>query len=480
MNGHSDSLDAGSLHTHAPATRVRYGVLGFLCALAFILYLDRICISQAATDMEAELDISHTEMGFVLAAFTVAYGLFEIPTGRLGDRYGSRGVLTRIVIWWSVFTMLTGCVWKFSLDGGWHLRLPGMSWGVPVILNSFVVLLLIRFLFGAGEAGALPNTARVLARWFPATARGPAQGMINTAALLGGAVAPIAAQALIRAAGWRWTFLCFGSLGVVWAAAFYNWFRDDPAAHPGVNDAERRRIGAGSGLRQLTHEAIPWRAVLTSANVWLAGMVITCSAFCTYLYFSWYPTYLKKARGVGDQEAGLLAGMVLLGGAVGGTLGGYLSDWLVRRTGSRRWGRRLIGVVALASAGLALGLSVRCNVPVEAALLTALASFCANLHLASWWGVVTDISGKHVGALFGLMNSLGVPGAVASQIYIGRFADWRMSLGYTGRDAWDPGLFAYVVVPVIGAIGWLFLDATKPVVREAKLSDGGAIAETVP
>ena len=478
MNGHNDGVDAASLQLHAPATRIRYGVLAFLCALAFILYLDRICISQAATDMEAELGISHTQMGFVLAAFTVAYGLFEIPTGRLGDRFGSRGVLTRIVIWWSVFTMLTGCVWRFSLDSGWHLGLPGMSWGVPLVLNSFVVLLLIRFLFGAGEAGALPNTARVLARWFPATARGPAQGMINTAALLGGAVAPVAAQALIHSAGWRWAFVCFGSLGLVWAAAFCSWFRDDPALHAGVNDAERRRISAGSSPRQLTHEAIPWRAVLASANVWLAGLVITCAAFCSYMYFSWYPTYLKKGRGVDDQQAGWLAGMVLLGGAVGGTLGGFLSDWLVRRTGSRKWGRRLIGVAGLGSAAVALGLGVRCDQPVLAALLTALASFCANLHMAAWWGVATDISGKHVGSLFGLMNSLGVPGAVASQLYLGRFADWRISLGYTGRDAWDPGFFAYIVALTLGAFAWLFLDATVPV--EPERSVGDPTSEIVP
>src|SRR5207244_6892528 len=131
MNGHNDSLDAGSLHTHAPATRVRYGVLAFLCALAFILYLDRICISQAATDMEAELGISHTEMGFVLAAFTVAYGLFEIPTRRLGDRFGSRGVLTRIVIGRAVSTMLSGCVDRFSLDSASGRGGPTPRWGLP-------------------------------------------------------------------------------------------------------------------------------------------------------------------------------------------------------------------------------------------------------------------------------------------------------------------------------------------------------------
>src|SRR5438093_1242928 len=124
-------------------------------------------------------------MGFVLAAFTLAYGLFEVPTGRWGDKYGSRGVMTRIVLWWSAFTVLTGCVMKFSLDSGVRLTVPGTDWQVPLLIDSFVMLLIIRFLFGAGEAGALPNAARVVTRWFPPHRRGPAQGLINTSMLIG-------------------------------------------------------------------------------------------------------------------------------------------------------------------------------------------------------------------------------------------------------------------------------------------------------
>src|SRR5437660_12835396 len=136
---------------HDRPTRVRYGVLAFLCALSFILYVDRICIGQAASQIEEDLSISHTAMGIVFAAFTVAYGLFEIPTGRWGDRFGSRGVLTRIVLWWSLFTALTGCVWKFSLESGYFIRLPWTATPVPVLFDSLLLLLLIRFLFGAGE-----------------------------------------------------------------------------------------------------------------------------------------------------------------------------------------------------------------------------------------------------------------------------------------------------------------------------------------
>src|SRR5215467_2028728 len=159
-------------------TRVRYGVMAYLCTLAFILYIDRICIGQAGTVMMAELDLTNFQWGLVGVAFQIAYAIFEPTTGHWGDRYGSRRVLIRIVLWWSIFTALTGCVWNFS-------------WGLwPSIVNGFTLLLVVRFLFGAGEAGALPNAARVISCWFPPGRRGPPQAWISASAQFGGAFAP--------------------------------------------------------------------------------------------------------------------------------------------------------------------------------------------------------------------------------------------------------------------------------------------------
>ena len=152
-------------------TRARWVVLFFLFTLTVVLYIDRICIAQAAKPMEKELGFCHTEMSIIYAAFTIAYGLFEIPTGRWGDKYGSRGVLARIVLWWSVFTFLTGSVWSFSYASNITIRLPFLGWSSPLLFDSFLLLLLIRFLFGAGEAGALPNAARISSRWFGITER---------------------------------------------------------------------------------------------------------------------------------------------------------------------------------------------------------------------------------------------------------------------------------------------------------------------
>jgi MFS family permease len=448
---------------------VRYRVLAWICSLSFILYLDRLCISKAAPQLEEELGISHTAMGFVFGAFTLAYGLFQVPTGRWGDRFGSRGVLTCIVLWWSAFTVLTGCVWPFRLDSGYRLRLPWIDMPVPFLFDSFLLLLLIRFLFGAGQAGALPNAARIVARWFPTGGRGPAQGLINTAALVGGAVTPVIAAYAIDLGGWRWAFLLFGLLGVIWTVGFYRWFRDSPAEHAAVNEAERLLLEGGMADRpHLAHPPVLWGRVLRTANVWLLGGVITCTAFVTYMYFFWYPTYLEKGRGVDGILSGWLSGMVLAGGAIGAMLGGYLSDGLARLTGDRRRSQQIIGCGSLSIAAIALLASVPCDGAVAASCFMALACLSANAVLATWWAAVTDISGRHLGSLFGLMNSLGVPGAVASQLFFGHFADWMGEQGFRGRDQWDSGFSIYAAVLLLGALGWLFIDATKPVVDAAE------------
>ncbi|MFN9801576.1 MAG: MFS transporter, partial [Bacteroidota bacterium] len=182
-------------------SRTRFLVLGLLCLLSGILYIDRICISSARTVIGEELKLSPQQTGYFMMAFTLAYGLFEIPTGRWGDVLGTRRVLTRISLWWSAFTAFTGlCTGLYSL-------------------------VIVRFLFGAGEAGAFPNAARVMSRWFPDHERGRVHGVFLAASQIGGAISPILATELIDAIGWRLTFVVFGSLGAVWAAVFWWWFR---------------------------------------------------------------------------------------------------------------------------------------------------------------------------------------------------------------------------------------------------------------
>lgn len=413
----------------APApTRARFAVLSVLCALSGILYLDRICISAALDSIQADLGLTNTEGSYVLMAFTVAYGLFEVPTGRWGDRIGARRVLTRIALWWSAFTALTG-----ACAGLW-------------------TLVAVRFLFGAGEAGAFPNAARVLSRWFPDEERGRAQGLLLAASSIGGALAPFLAAVLIQGIGWRWTFAAFGALGAAWAAGFWWWFRDDPAAHPAVGPAELAHIGRRATSGDV-HAAIPWAAVARNRSIASLGLIMALSSFNSYIYFSWYPKYLKAGRQIGPTEAGLMASTVLAFAAVGILAGGVAVDRVTRRGGGpAHW--RPLGAGAFLAAATLLGGALWARDPWAAALLAALSCFAAQATQPLWWSCAIGISGRHVGALFGLMNAVGVFGALASQFLVGALADWLGARGASGRAQWDPIFFIDAVVLLGAGATW--------------------------
>lgn len=408
-------------------TNIRFVVLGVLCLLSGILYLDRICIAQAIPSIQEELHLSDTQGSYVMMAFTLAYGLFEVPTGRWGDVIGARRVLTRISLWWSAFTALTG-----ACHGLW-------------------TMVTVRFLFGAGEAGAFPNVARVLSRWFPDSERGRAQGVFVAASQIGGALAPLLTAVMIQQIGWRSTFVGFGGFGCLWALGFWLWFRDDPVSHPAANAAEIDHIG-----RRITsedvHEQIPWRLVLSNPSIWLLGTIMTFASFNSYIYFSWFPKYLMKGRGVEAIDAGWMASLVLACSAIGTIAGGQVVDRLIHHGGVAR--RRIMGGCAFIGAAGFLVCALRTNHPWLAVALTGCSCFMTQSTQPLWWSCAIGISGKHVGSLFGLMNSAGVFGGLCSQYLVGVIADWLGSHGYSGRTQWDPIFQINVVVLVVAAATW--------------------------
>jgi len=420
------------LVTTGPPSQTRFVVLLFLSLLAGILYLDRICISKAIPEMQKEIKtLSDLQVTFVAMAFTLAYGIFEIPTGRWGDTIGARRILTRISLCWSLFTALTG-----ACTGLWSL-------------------LVVRFLFGAGEAGGYPNSARVLSRWIPDHERGRAQGIMLTAGQMGGVIAPTIAAYLIEFVGWRWTFVVFGLVGVVWAGAFWLWFRDDPAEHPAVNAAELNLIRRSTRPKPAHHEPIPWSLVVVNPSIWLLGGIITLSAFNSYFYFTWYPKYLQEARGMQNVGAGWLTSLVLGGSAIGTLGGGWVADWIVKYSRDPDHTRRWFCSACFAIAAIALWIGVRQESPWALSILAAISCLAAFITIPAWWSCAIHVSGKHVGALFGLMNMMGVPGALASQFLVGAFIQYRGDAGYAGREKWDPVFAVYVIVLGMAALGWL-------------------------
>lgn len=413
-------------------SRSRFIVAMWLCSMAAILYLDRVCWAKAAPFIQSEFELSNTHMAYLAMAFQIAYGVFEIPTGRWGEVIGARRVLTRITLWWSGFTALSGAATGFSS------------------------LLVIRFLFGVGEAGAYPNAARILTRWFPINERGRVQGIMLSVSLIGGALAPTLAAYLIEAVGWRWNFVIFGTFGIVWAVGFWSWFRDTPAGHVRVNASELALIRAGGGTTAATtHDAVPWSKALKNRGIIVLSIIIMCSSFNSYFYFTWFPSYLESAHGVTNTQSGRLTSLALAGAAIGVLSGGVLADRFIKGAASAVHRRRIFCSAAFFGAAMFLMAAVQAQSATTLALLAALSCFCVQLTLPSWWSSAIEQSGKHVGPLFGLMNMMGTIGALASQWFVGVFADYQRAQGLTGREQWDEMFSVYVGVLFLGCVAWL-------------------------
>src|SRR5579871_2068640 len=229
-------------------THTRWVVLVLLSFMYLITYMDRSNISVAEPEIAKQFGLSKEAMGLVLAAFTWAYALGQIPSGWLGDRFGPKRVLAIIMTLWSATAVMTGAAFGFaSLFGA-------------------------RFLLGLSESGAFPVASRGMQLWFPRIERGRIQGTTHFFSRFAVAVTPFIAGSILLAFGWRAIFYIFGSLGLVWAVGFAAYYRNRPEEHSGVNPAELAQIrgrNADGTIVQLstTRQAVPWGRIFSSPNM---------------------------------------------------------------------------------------------------------------------------------------------------------------------------------------------------------------------
>jgi MFS family permease len=411
--------------------RKRTIVLILLVLISVITFLDRLAIAVAGPRMQDELGIPPERWGWVLGAFVLTYGLFEVPTGAMGDRSGQRKVLTRIVVWWSAFTFLTGSV------------------------TGFVPLLITRLLFGVGEAGAYPNIAGVIARWFPPEERARSQGFIWGASRAGGALAPLIVLPIQDALGWRASFRIFGAIGLVWAIVWYWWYRDEPAELPGITDEELREIGARTAGPHGSE--IPWLLLLRSGQLWLIIGMYSCYAWGSWFYFSWLHTYLVKGRGFSEKEMGFFSSLPFILGTVANVGGGFLGDALSRRFGLRT-GRRLVGSVSLTASALFLIATALTPQKSLAVLFLALGFGVMDLMLPTAWAICLDIAPKYAGAVTGAMNMAGQFGGFLCTVLFG-YAVER-------SGSYHAPLFLIAFMLLISAFLFSRIDPTRPLVAE--------------
>ena len=404
--------------------RYRHRVSVLLILLFAITYIDRVCISVAGPRIQEALHIDPLGWGWVTAMFTLSYGIFEIPTGALGDRIGPRRVLTRVVLWWSVFTSLTGMVSNYSQ------------------------LLIARLCFGAGEAGAFPNAAIVVSRWFPATQRASMSGVLLMASQIGGAIAPLLVVPIQIRYGWRASFYLFGVLGVLWSAIWYWWFRDSPAEKPGVSAVE---LAETAHLPAASHRGFPWSVALRSESV----LALMGAAFCyvyVYNFFqTWFHTFLVKGRGF--TEASLVfSALPYVVAAFANVTGGAASDALVRRLGPKR-GRRSIGIAGLGTAGLCTIAVMLTSNQLLTIVLLSLVYGAITFQQSGVFGVCLDIGRKHAGSVVGLMNTSAQAGGLVASVAYGYIVE--------RFGSYDAPFVPMAGLLFLGALLWLKIDASE-------------------
>jgi sugar phosphate permease len=405
-------------------THVRHIVLGLTVAAYMITYMDRQILAVARPVIREELGISLVMMGWITFSFRIAYALFQIPGGWLGDRFGARRALTLIVVWWSLFTGLTALAW------------------------NAVSMLVIQVFFGLGEAGAFPIATRSLSRWMRPTERGFAQGVTHAGSRLGAALTPPIVVIIIARFGWRAAFIVFGVVGVLWSAVWYFYYRDTPEEHRSVNAAERELIG--SGRKRPTE--IPWRKILSNGNLWILAAMYFCYNFNLNVYTDWFPTYLHDSRAMTLAKMGFYASLPLFAGTLGDLAGGWSSDHVLRRTGNVNLARRWVAIGGFLLSAAATVPAVLAHDPRISVAFYCVAFFGLEWTVGISWAVPLDIGGDFAGSVSAVMNTLGNIGGAMSAAVVTYAAT---------RYGWNAPFFVTSALCLIAALLFLKIDATR-------------------
>jgi len=389
-----------------------------------ICYMDRSNISVAQPEIAKAFGLSKNAMALVLSAFTWAYALGQIPAGWLGDRFGPKKILTGIMFWWSAAAMLTGAA------------------------AGLTSLFAARFLLGLGEAGAFPVASRGMQLWFPRSERGRIQGTTHFFSRFAVAVTPFVAGAILLSLGWRAIFFIFGSLGIVWSAAFALYYRNRPEEHPGVNAAEIEHIRGGARGSAAARRPTPWKRILASPNMWSIALGYCCFFFGTNFYLTWYPTYLREHRHLSVQALGIIGSIPLFAGMLGDLAGGSLSDLIFKRTARARLARTVVAAPGFLLSGAFLLPAASTGSAWASVLFLAASFFCLELVIGPAWAVPMDVGGEFSGTVTAVMNMAGALAASVTPLVFGY---------YFGKGSWMTPFFITSAVMVLGALIWTFL-----------------------
>ncbi len=401
-------------------------ILTMLVILGMVTFLDRINISVAGSSIMHDLNLSPAEWGWVQSAFILSYGLMQIPMGALGDRFGHRSILAIIVLWWSLFTAFTG------MAGG------------------LMSLLVIRFMFGIGEAGSSPCSTGVISRWFEKNEVGKAQGYVWAASRMGGALTPFVVIPVMMTVGWRAAFYLLGALGIVWALVWWLFYTDhvEPRCSCGCKQEEKPKVAV---------PAIRWSQLLANKQFWLICGMYFFYAFGSWFFFSWFPTFMELGRGFDKSELTYAVAVPFIMSMIGNIAGGHLTDRLTNRYGIKV-GRKALGSTSLAVSAVCMFLAA--FIPGKMAVFVFL-SLCFgifDLMLPSAWALCIDLGKRNAGTISGAMNTAGNIGGFFCGIFFGELV--QQSGNY------NLPLYMIAVMLLVSALLFAFINPEKPIIKE--------------
>lgn len=417
---------------------VRYLLILSAFLVSVLMWVDRACISAAKGDIAADLGFDDEQMGWVMAAFSLGYALFQVPGGKLADRYGPRLVMTGVCALWSLFTALTGMV------------------------RGFGTMLGVRFLFGVGEAGGYPTLTRAFYSWLPMSERGITQSISFSGGRLGAALAMPGVVWLIGLlGGWQQTFYLFGAVGVLFALLWYALFRDTPETHFAVSPGERDHIVAHRRPPGATAESETPGAgmgeILRSRNVQLLMVQYVAHNFTFFFTVSWFFPFLKEQYALSAEQTALYTAAPLLCGVLGNWIAGATVDGLYRR-GHWALSRRLPAMLGFLLSAAGMTLCIHMTTPAAAVALMCVAIFGADMILSPSWSTCLDIGGRSAGSVSGTMNMTGNLGAFVTSLAFPYLYAW------TG--AHEPFFYLAGGLNVVAIAVWMGIQPDRPLGRE--------------
>ena len=419
-------------------SRQRYILIAILFFHTVNTYMDRVCIASAKSNIIKDLGISDEMMGWIFGVFALGYALFQVPSGLFADHFGPRKALTVVVSFWSTFTMLTGAAF------------------------NALSMLLFRFVFGVGEAGAFPGATRAFYRWLPVKERGIAQGINFSGSRIGAGMSYFLMPVLISLIGWRLTFVANGLVGIAWAIIWLYWFRDNPKDNSRINEAELEYIERERKSDFVVSAKVSLAEIFTSLNMSLTMFQYFASNITFFVCLTWLPSYLKETWGGGAE---FFAAMPMFVAAAANWISGSLVTFLYKK-GFHVGSRRIPAIIGFLLGAIGLILATQTQDLHLFVLFFSIAIFGVDMTLSPSWSFCMDIGGEKSGAVSGSMNMAGNIGSAVSAIIFPLFVNNITIPCFAPETGTANSFFVFgASLNILAVVAWFFMDPHRSSAR---------------